>query len=254
MRSCQNISHCISKIAACLTLVAAGPVGCSRAADEYKTGAIETTTQDSEDQTPNQASEGQSPKQANKGQTAAGGQMIDLDGRGRRATEKFTLEPGLAMFAIHHDGDSNVVIKLLDRDGNVVDTLFNQIGTFEGQRGFAIAEAGQYLLDVAADGNWTVAIRQPRPNQGDSVPRTLEGTGFGTTEFIRLDKGLTVFKINHAGKGRFTVNLVDRDGHPVEQLVNALGKFEGSKPVKIEKPGIYFLNVGGDGDWTIDVE
>jgi hypothetical protein len=33
-----------------------------------------------------------------------------------------------------------------------------------------------------------------------------------------------------------------------------LGAFDGSKPVSIEKPGIYFLNVGADGDWSIDVE
>ena len=61
--------------------------------------------------------------------------IIKLDGKGRRASEKFILEPGLSIFAINHDGNSNLVIRLLDREGKSVDTLFNQIGAFEGQRG-----------------------------------------------------------------------------------------------------------------------
>jgi hypothetical protein len=182
------------------------------------------------------------------------GKQINLAGKGRQASEKFFLQPGLGVFEIHHDGDSNLVVRLLDRDGKAVDTLFNQIGTFNGQRGFAIRQEGQYLLDVAADGNWTVAIRQPRPTEGQAVPRTLQGTGYDVTPFIQLDKGLNVFKMKHNGENRFTATLVDRDGRQVEPLINTLGHFDGSKPVSIEKPGIYFLNIGGDGQWTVDVQ
>jgi hypothetical protein len=24
--------------------------------------------------------------------------------------------------------------------------------------------------------------------------------------------------------------------------------------VRIEKPGVYFLNLGGDGEWTVEIE
>ncbi len=179
---------------------------------------------------------------------------IQLEGHGRQASKKFMLEPGLSMLTVHHDGDSNIIVRLLDSEGNSIDTLFNQIGAFDGQRGFSIDEPGQYLLDVTADGDWTIAIRQPRPTVGHKLPQTMEGKGFGVTEFIELGKGLNVFKMHHDGEGRFTVKLVDRDGRLIEPLVNVLGKFDGSKPVKIEKPGTYFLNVGSDGNWTIDVE
>jgi hypothetical protein len=185
---------------------------------------------------------------------SADGKAITLHGKSRQASEKFELETGLVIFELDHDGDSNVIVRLLDRDGKSVDTLFNQIGDFEGERGFEIRERGPYLLDIAADGNWNVTIRQPRPQQAEAAPTTLEGAGFGVTPFVQLEKGLNVFKMKHAGHGRFTVTLMDRDGHQVESLINTLGTFDGSKPVSIEKSGIYFLNVGGDGDWNIAVQ
>ena len=153
-----------------------------------------------------------------------------------------------------HDGQSNVIIRLLDENGETIDTLFNQIGEFRGEQGFGLAGGGKRLLDVAADGNWTVAIRQPRPTAGQTPPTELQGRGYEATPFIQLEKGLVVFKMRHNGESRFRVTLRDENGRPVETLVNTLGAFDGSKPVSIEKPGIYFLNVGADGDWSIDAQ
>ena len=68
-------SHCVGKLSACLALALVVVAGCTaRAVDEVKTGRTENSVQTSE------------------GQTAAAGQMIELGGKGRRATEKFTLE------------------------------------------------------------------------------------------------------------------------------------------------------------------
>lgn len=183
-----------------------------------------------------------------------GRENVQLQGKGPQASEKFNLEPGLVIFKVTHDGESNLVIRLLNRDGKAVDTLFNQIGEFSGQRGFTVREGGEYLLDVVGDGNWTVSVDQPRPTQGQAIPRQLAGWGFDVTPFVQLNKGLVVFKIQHRGDGRFTVNLMDHDGRLVESLINTLDNFDGSRPVSIEKPGIYFLNVGSPGNWTIDVQ
>ena len=146
------------------------------------------------------------------------------------------------------------MIRLLDEKGKDLDTLFNQIGTYNGEQGFAIPKGGRCLLDVAADGNWTVAIRQPRPIEGQALPTTLQGSGSDVTPFVQLDEGLVVFKMKHNGEARFRVTLRDQNGQLVDSLVNTLGAFDGSKPISIEKPGIYFLNVSADGDWSIDAE
>jgi hypothetical protein len=182
------------------------------------------------------------------------GKTIKLHGKGRQASEQFALEPGLSIFEFTHNGTSNFIVKLLDENGKEIDTVVNQIGPFEGDYGFGYERGGRRLLDVTADGEWTVAIRQPRPTQGESLPASLQGTGTHTTPFLKLDKGLAIFKMKHNGDNRFIVRLRDKDGKLLEQLVNTLGAFDGSKPISIEEPGIYFLNVSADGDWSIDVE
>jgi hypothetical protein len=196
-------------------------------------------------------------RRSNDGQTTSRQtetKSIQLQGKGRQATKKFDLQPGLCILEVDHDGESNFIVRLLDASGKEIDTPVNQIGPFAGAIGFAVNRAGQCLLDVEAAGNWTAKLTQPRPEVGQSTPTTLEGNGYQTTPFVKLDKGLVVFKLNHNGEGRFKARLMDRDGRMVAPLVNTLGQFDGSKPTSIEKPGLYFLNISADGDWTVDVQ
>ena len=164
------------------------------------------------------------------------------------------LEPGLAVLEVAHEGRSNFIVRLLDHNGKEVDTLFNQIGEFNGQRRFEIREGGRYLLDVVANGPWSVTIHQPRPDHAAAALRSIRGTGYTATEFFELQPGLNVFKLNYTGKDRFRVTLTDRDGRLVESLINVIGPFAGSKPVSIQTGGTYFLNVSASGDWTVEIE
>jgi hypothetical protein len=179
---------------------------------------------------------------------------VKLQGRGRQASEKFYLQPGVLNFDVTHDGTSNLIIRLLDENGKEIDTVFNQIGNFRGDRTIPIAKAGRFLFDVAADGNWAIAISQPETGEAQRTPVSFQGTGFHATQFVQLKKGLNIFKLKHDGEMRFRVTLLDQYGQPVESLVNTVGDFDGSKPVSIDEPGLYYLNVGADGDWSIDVE
>lgn len=181
-------------------------------------------------------------------------EVIGLEGEGRQATRKFELQQGLAILRVEHEGSSNFVVRLLDSKGREGQTLFNQIGEFAGTRGFEIREPGQYLLDVQADGPWKVEIVQPQPKTDDRNPQRYQGKGYDVTPFVTLDEGLAVFKLKHGGKSRFSAYLVDAQGRELAQLTNVLGAFDGSTPVRIEKPGVYFLNVAGDGDWAIELE
>lgn len=68
---------------------------------------------------------------------------------------------GLAQFAFIHDGDGNFVVKLLDSQGRTVDLLVNEIGAYEGQKAQRL-EAGQYLLEITANGGWSAIIGPPQ--------------------------------------------------------------------------------------------
>lgn len=179
---------------------------------------------------------------------------IMLSGKGHQTSNKFALEPGLSVFDISHDGENNLIVHLHDDASHKVSLLFNEIGSYQGRRGFAIPRAGQYTVDVNADGDWSINIEQPRPEQVPSAPRAMSGKGITVSDFVQLTKGLHVFKLKHNGKGPFRVVLCDHDGHRVDSIVSEDSAYDGSKEVRIAKAGTYFMNVTSDGDWKIDVE
>jgi len=95
---------------------------------------------------------------------------ISLSGEGQEASQQFTLTEGLSIFTMKHSGSSNFAVLLLDNSGEQVDLLVNEIGYFDGAKAIGIAKSGVYILDIDADGPWTVNISQPRSQTDQSVP------------------------------------------------------------------------------------
>lgn len=83
---------------------------------------------------------------------------ITLTGSGQTATEPFELESGLAVFRMTHQGNRNFIVYLLDQNGRRVDLLVNDIGSSSGSKAVQIPRDGTYLLQVEADGPWTVQV------------------------------------------------------------------------------------------------
>lgn len=90
-----------------------------------------------------------------EGRSSAG---ITLTGSGKTATEPFELESGLAVFRLSHQGNRNFIVYILDQNGRRVDSLANEIGSFSGSKAVQIPRDGTYLLQVEADGPWTVQV------------------------------------------------------------------------------------------------
>lgn len=85
---------------------------------------------------------------------------INLSGTGRLATEKFELKAGLATAKYTYEGSGNFSVTLMDSNGEYAGLLANEIGTSTGSSAHQIQSAGSYLVDVHADGPWTVEITQ----------------------------------------------------------------------------------------------
>lgn len=179
---------------------------------------------------------------------------IELSGTGQQASQKFTLENGLSVFKITHTGRSNFIVNLMDSDGQNIELLANEIGSFDGAKAVGIAKKGEYLLNISADGKWTAKIEQPRPEKAERKPQSFTGNGQQVSPFVQLDKGLSTFKLKHTGKSNYIVVLMDKKGNTQELLVNEIGDFDGSKAVGIAKTGLYLLNISADGEWSIAVE
>ena len=179
---------------------------------------------------------------------------ITLSGTGQEATSKFSLETGLSVFRMNHDGDRNFIVWLLNDEGDQIDLLVNKIGEFDGSKAVGITKQGDYILDISADGSWTITIEQPRPSYASPVPKTLKGTGQQASEMFYLDTGLARFEMTHDGDRNFIVWLLDDDGNQIDLLVNKVGEFDGSKAVSIRKGGNYLLSISADGNWEISIE
>ncbi len=81
-------------------------------------------------------------------------------GHGDDVTSWVTLKQGLARFSFTHNGSSNFIIHLLDSDGNVVEFLANEIGAVNANTAISVESNGVYLLQITADGNWTINADQ----------------------------------------------------------------------------------------------
>jgi hypothetical protein len=178
---------------------------------------------------------------------------ISLSGVGQQASHKFQLQQGLAIFKLTHNGSANFIVQLLDSNGKTIDYVVNEIGSFDGSKAEGIQNAGTYILDIQADGNWTVTIQQPRPTTAPSTT-SFRGKGQVATQLFRMRSGLKTIKMTHDGTANFIVQILDNNGNAVDYIVNEIGKFNGSKAEGIQNDGIYLFDIQADGNWTISIQ
>ena len=183
----------------------------------------------------------------------------NLSGFGQAATTPFDLQSGLTIFRLTHQGGGHFSGTLLDqngqRAGGMDSLLANVVGPFEGSKAVQ-TKAGQHLIDVSADGPWTITIEQPRPSSGSQMS-SFQGNSQTASDFFELSEGLKRFAMTHQGNGHFGVTLLNKDGSRIGMeslLANAVGPFDGSKAVRIPREDVYLLQVSADGPWTVQVE
>jgi hypothetical protein len=190
---------------------------------------------------------------------------IALSGSGPRATDLFWLSEGIAIFHMTHNGSSNFAIWLLNESGQRVDLLVNEIGPFDGRKAVGVIDPhgdtspGNHLLDIEADGSWSVTIEQPRVTSAPPPPQTFSGRGPDVPPPFMLEMGVARFEMTHDGSSNFAVWLLDREGGRVDLLVNEIGPFQGSTAVGVTadgfdaSPGVHYLDIEADGSWTVSV-
>jgi len=175
---------------------------------------------------------------------------INLSADGQYATSAFDLDSGLAVFTMRHQGQRIFAVRLIYYDEQVDGDLANVRGSFEGSKAIQ-TQAGPHLLQVQADGPWTMTITQPRPS---SAPQTtnFSGTGQTATDLFQLSGGLRTFNVAYQGQSTFVVKLIDKDGEQVGgDVVHAFGSFEGPREVRVPEDGIYLFQVQADAPWSI---
>lgn len=92
-------------------------------------------------------------------------------------------------------------------------------------------------------------VETPTPLQ----PVILSGRGQKATDLFYLPQGLARFEMTHSGDSNFAIWLMNDLGIREGLLVNEIGSFQGSKAVRIEKPGMYLMDITADGTWKVTI-
>ncbi len=179
---------------------------------------------------------------------------ISLSGQGDDATNIIDLNEGAVTFEMTHNGSSNFIVKLINKEtGSTIELLVNEIGSYKGTT-FAVAPStGKYLLQFEADGNWTSNIKQSEPIATNTVPHTISGKGDSVMP-VFLSEGLLIVKAKHTGSSNFIVKTYHPDGRSGTLVFNEIGQYEGSKSISIRGEKVYYFVISADGDWNITLE
>ena len=172
-----------------------------------------------------------------------------FSGSGQSVEDGIEIEGGLTVVEATHSGESNFQVSLED-DSEFGESFINVIGDFDGAQADLI-DAGEYLLDVNADGSWSIDIHQPRSGSGESLPESLSGDGPDVVGPIEFD-GTHVASGSHSGESNFQVQVYPMEGRFGETVFNEIGEFDGETTFSFD--GVGWVDVNADGSWQMTME
>jgi hypothetical protein len=93
--------------------------------------------------------------------TTAPGLPHSYSGRGDSVTTFVALSAGTITARTTHNGAGEFSLRVIGTDGRIAQFVFIATGPFNGSKSFGLSTGGIYLIDVEANGDWTVDIEQP---------------------------------------------------------------------------------------------
>jgi hypothetical protein len=155
----------------------------------------------------------------------------------------------MTTFRATHQGSSDFSVTLLDTDHEQAELLVSETGNFEGTAGRVLV-TDSYVLDIKADGAWSVIVEQPRPTTAPPVPKTFTGRGM-TVAGPFAGSGQARLAFHHDGEDNFMVSLCADDAY-CTLVANEIGMFDGSSVGDLASD-IYWLAIRADGNWTVSI-
>jgi hypothetical protein len=184
--------------------------------------------------------------------TGPGPAAVQLSGQGEATTEPFSLEGGLLLVRVAHNGEAAFSAALVDAGDELV-PLTEGVGEYRGVRALSVP-AGDYRLAVTADGVWAASVEQPRYLEGPAAPVVVEGEGDAVTDPFRVTEDrpageeLALEVETETGQG-LAVRVLDVDGEVVAEVETA----DGTAGLPGVPPGLHLLDVRADGIWRLVV-
>ncbi|MGY1624261.1 hypothetical protein ACI789_18840 [Geodermatophilus sp. SYSU D00965] len=150
------------------------------------------------------------------------------------------------VLTISHSGGSNFAVWSVDSQGQDIDLLVNEIGSYSGAHPLNFLEGEEAAaLKIEADGPWhvTSAPLSSAPTWDGTAPYSAEGAAVVWVEGAA--SGLTPVTFTHEGESNFAVFAYGDDR---DLLVNEIGAYTGET---LLPTGTLVLVVEADGPWSI---
>ncbi len=225
--------------------------GCSSESDSEGStgdGTEGSTENDSETESEDEAPDSESGTEEDSSVETEGNPEIgdappySISGSGPTEIEDVSVGDGLTIVEASHAGTGAFQVTLDE-------TLVDETGAYEGETGGMLFE-GKYPLEVQADGEWELSIRQPRPDSGESLPQTLTGEGNSVRGPFEFDGG-TGATATHSGDGKFVVIVAPKKGL-AEVVFNESGEYDGS--TSFNRHILSWVVIEADGEWSIELQ
>ena len=180
-----------------------------------------------------------------------------LTGTGTQKTEPIALKAGLAALqSVRADEGGYYYIDLTDAAGNMLYTIASGTGPRDLSGAVNIPADGMYLLQVQAEGGWTVNISQPKASYS-APPATQRYAGRfdRATPLFSLKAGPAQFQVVSANnKEAFRAVLLNQEGIWLADIANATGPVNVAETLDIPADGVFVIQVQSDGDWTLEIK
>jgi hypothetical protein len=234
-------------VAVVVVLALIGGVAGQNGSDDGQAGArstaAPTTTQ--EQATPPPASPSAAPPTTTTPEAPAPGAPPEqYSGAGASVVTLSATDPRI--LTISHNGGSNFVVYSVDAQGQDIDLLVNEIGSYSGVLPLNFMDGAEAAaLKIEADGQWNVtsAPLSSAPSWDGNAPFSAEGAA--VVWVAGAAEGLTPVTLTHQGESNF-VAIGYGDGQSL--LVNEIGAYTGET---LLPAGTLVLTVEADGPWSI---
>ena len=180
---------------------------------------------------------------------------LRFSGEGDSVVSDIRLPAGRFYALCRHEGAGGFIVRFyFDGYGEKFQMLANDSGAYHGAWDMASVRDGvkNGMLEVRADGAWTVEIRRV----SGTTTTHIRGTGNVVTGCFTAARNRCAVRIAYTGRRNFIARLV-RFGpgsrNDYQLLANVIGDYTGERTVNLEAGARYYLVVRSYGEWTIDL-
>lgn len=176
--------------------------------------------------------------------------MSGVDGE---RTDSFVVEDGILVGSFSLDGGGALSADIIDEGGSASPRVFTRSAGHRTGESIISLDAGEYSLDIEAEGRWELELNQPEVHSDDlmDLPQSgLSGNGPDVIgPFWAPEAGS--LSVTHDGHSAFIIDIHAASGD-WERIEETTGEFDGNRSYAVT--GTVWLNIEADGTWAVDID